>query len=154
MHRNWWTCAPEPGSCNYGGHTPQLLRPVCPGAHEQEKSSHHTYRVAPTRHTREKPAQQQRPSTAVKKLIKQAVSKRCHRRLAISEQKDFYEQRRELDTRGFGVAQCWQGVLMIGKKLSIDFWKRSFYLMTVSGQKNSDYFLFEMYFELLPIISP
>ena len=41
--------------------------------------------------------------------------------MAINEQKDFYEQRRELDTRDFGVAQCWKGVLMIEKKLSFDF---------------------------------
>ena len=72
--------------------------------------------------------------------------------MAINEQKDFHEQRRELDRRVFGVAQYWKGVLMI--EIVFGFWKRSFYLITVSGQKNDEYFLFEMYFQLLPKISP
>ena len=33
VHPNYWACALEPRSCNYWAHTPQLLKPVHPGAH-------------------------------------------------------------------------------------------------------------------------
>ena len=36
---SYWVCAVEPGSHNYWARLPQLLKPVCPGAHalQQEK---------------------------------------------------------------------------------------------------------------------
>ena len=137
MHHSRWTWAPEPGSHNCWVHGPQLLRPVCPEAREQGKPSRHSYRVAPARHDWRRACTAAKTQHWHKSIKKINNFKRCHHRLAINEQKDFYEQRRELDTRVFGVAQCWKGVLMIEKKLSFDFWKISFYLITVSRQKNS-----------------
>ena len=60
---------------------------------------------------------------------------------------------------GIGQKSFWCGAVLERssddrKEIVFGFWKRSFYLITVSGQKNDEYFLFEMYFELLPIISP
>ena len=36
---NYWACALEPGNHNYGAHVPELVQPLCPGAHalQQEK---------------------------------------------------------------------------------------------------------------------
>ena len=41
VYHNYWACAPEPGSCNYWAHVPQLLNPKSPRACavQQEKPS-------------------------------------------------------------------------------------------------------------------
>ena len=54
---NYWACTPEPRSCNYWAHVPQLLKPVCPRAHapQREKTLQWEawvpqWKVAPTLH--------------------------------------------------------------------------------------------------------
>ena len=83
MHRNFWACALEPGSCNYWAHVLQLLKPACPRAcaPQQEKppqweawalqlkSNPHSWQLEKTH------VQQWRPSTAKNKYIKLCFKK-------------------------------------------------------------------------------
>ena len=71
MHHNYQACALKPGSPKYRTHTSQLLKPTCPEAHvlQQEKPPQWEARApqlesSPLATTREKPEQQERPSTA------------------------------------------------------------------------------------------
>ena len=57
MHHNYWPCALEPVSHNYGAQVPQLLKSVClePGlhnkrSHRNEKAQAPQRRVATARH--------------------------------------------------------------------------------------------------------
>ena len=71
MRRNYRACALEPGSPKYRVHVSQLLKPTCPKAHvlQREKPPQREARApqlesGPLATTREKPKQQERPSTA------------------------------------------------------------------------------------------
>ena len=70
MYHNHWASAIEAASCNYGAHTPQLLKPECPGdcALQQEKamrSPHAARKSNPCLSQVQKAlSQQQRPTAA------------------------------------------------------------------------------------------
>ena len=79
---------------------------------------------------------------------------RCPRSLAIGDQEeDFRERGRGLGGREIYLGTVRTGGVSVEKTSPTGFWKRPFRLITATGQKNNEDFLFETYFELIYIIS-